>query len=174
MTHASKTCLKANESRISTPLGDMIALTSDTSIIWLSFMKHEKSKQHYAAFKKKFKVSVVSEKNALSIALENYCDAYFAGKPVEMTLPLEALGTPFQQSVWAALQNIPAGETRAYSDVAAALKHPKAFRAVANANGKNPICLLIPCHRVINADGGLGGYSGGVDIKAALLAHESR
>ncbi len=173
MTRVSKTCLKASESLFSTPLGEMIALTTESSVIWLSFIKHEKSKQHYAAFKKKFNVSVISEKNALSLALEKYCVAYFAGKSVSITLPLNALGTPFQQRVWAALQTIPIGETRSYGEVAATLKHPKAYRAVANANGKNPICLLIPCHRVINANGSLGGYSGGVEIKAALLQRES-
>ncbi len=172
MTHAKKIFLKANEVQFSTPLGEMIALTTDNAVVWLSFTHDAKSKKYFSDFKKKYVTHVSFEANEVGLALKKYIDAYFSGESTPMTFTLNALGTPFQQRVWAALQNIPTGETRAYADVAAALNHPKAFRAVANANGKNPICLLIPCHRVINTNGSLGGYSGGIHIKAALLAHE--
>lgn len=88
-------------------------------------------------------------------------------------LPVDVPGTAFQQRVWAELRKIPPGETRSYLDIARALGDPKATRAVGGANGKNPIAVLVPCHRVIAHDGGLGGYAGGLDRKRALLAAEA-
>ena len=88
-------------------------------------------------------------------------------------LPLDIYGTPFQQSVWTLLQDIPYGETRSYAQIAAALGRPKAVRAVGQANGANPLPIIIPCHRVIQTDGSLGGYGGGLAIKRALLALET-
>lgn len=100
--------------------------------------------------------------------------AYFAGEPVAFTVRVRPMGTPFQQRVWAALREIPRGETRSYAALAAALGDPKAVRAVGAANGKNPIAVIVPCHRVIGADGSLTGYAGGMERKRALLALESR
>jgi AraC family transcriptional regulator of adaptative response/methylated-DNA-[protein]-cysteine methyltransferase len=90
----------------------------------------------------------------------------------ELTLPLDVRGTAFQWRVWRALQRIPAGETRSYSDVARAVGRPAAVRAVANACARNPVCLVVPCHRVVTKDGGLGGYRWGAKRKARLLAAE--
>jgi methylated-DNA-[protein]-cysteine S-methyltransferase len=81
-------------------------------------------------------------------------------------------GTPFQQEVWAALRTIPVGETISYAELARRVGRPTGFRAVGSANGANPVAVVVPCHRVIAADGSLGGYSGGLDNKAWLLAHE--
>lgn len=100
--------------------------------------------------------------------------AYFAGQLRMFDLPLEPLGTPFQQSVWQALCAIPYGETRSYGAVAASIGNPKAARAVGLANNKNPIAIIIPCHRVIGADGRLVGYAGGLGIKEHLLHLEAR
>lgn len=97
---------------------------------------------------------------------------YFSGKRKKFTVKLEILGTPFQKKVWQQLQNIPFGKTNSYKDVAALIKNPKAVRAVGTANGKNPFCIIIPCHRVIAADGTLGGYSGGLAVKKKLLSLE--
>lgn len=99
--------------------------------------------------------------------------AYFAGDLRAFSLPLRPHGTPFQQAVWGQLMRIPYGETRSYGQLASAIGKPGAARAVGNANGQNPLPILIPCHRVIAADGGLGGYSCGVKKKAFLLALES-
>ncbi len=99
-------------------------------------------------------------------------DAYFAGQLREFTLPLDLHGTPFQRSVWEALRRIGYGETQSYADVARAVGRPNALRAVGNANGANPVAVVVPCHRVINADGGLGGYGGGPEAKRRLLALE--
>jgi methylated-DNA-[protein]-cysteine S-methyltransferase len=98
---------------------------------------------------------------------------YFAGdiRALER-LPVETVGTAFQRKVWAALKRIPAGETRSYGQLAAAIGEPDAARAVGLANGQNPIAIVIPCHRVIGADGSLTGFGGGLPRKRWLLTHE--
>lgn len=98
--------------------------------------------------------------------------AYFRGELREFAVPLDLWGTDFQKQVWQALCKIPYGETRTYRDIAAAVGNPKACRAVGNANGKNPIPIIVPCHRVVAAGGKLGGYSGGLDKKEFLLKLE--
>ncbi|WP_150451032.1 methylated-DNA--[protein]-cysteine S-methyltransferase [Arenibacter lacus] len=98
---------------------------------------------------------------------------YFAGKRTEFSLQLNPEGTPFQQKVWQALQEIPYGQTVTYGELSKSLGDPKAIRAVASANGKNPLWIVIPCHRVIGSDGSLTGYAGGLERKKWLLEHES-
>ncbi|WP_228989124.1 methylated-DNA--[protein]-cysteine S-methyltransferase [Streptomyces sp. DH8] len=98
---------------------------------------------------------------------------YFAGDRTAFDLPLSLAGTPFQQSVWAALAKIPYGETRTYGELARELGKPGASRAVGLANGKNPVGIIVPCHRVIGSSGSLTGYGGGLDRKQRLLAFES-
>jgi O-6-methylguanine DNA methyltransferase len=107
--------------------------------------------------------------NAVAQILE-----YLAGERTEFDLPLDLRGTDFQRAVWRALQEIPFGERRSYREIAKAVGRPKAVRAVGSANGSNPVSLVVPCHRVINSDGKLGGYGGGLALKARLLAMESR
>jgi methylated-DNA-[protein]-cysteine S-methyltransferase len=97
---------------------------------------------------------------------------YLDGKRREFALELDFSGTPFQESVWKALRGIPFGETISYKQLAAKIRNPKAVRAVGSANGKNPLCIVIPCHRVIAADGSVGGYAGGIPNKERLLALE--
>lgn len=101
-------------------------------------------------------------------------DAWFAGRRQTFDLPLAAAGTGFQRSVWSALQSIPFGETRSYSQLAIDLGRPQACRAVGAANGRNPIPIVVPCHRVVGQDGSLTGYAGGLAAKRWLLAHEAR
>jgi len=98
--------------------------------------------------------------------------AYFAGERTSFDLDLELGGTEFQRRVWSALQTIPYGETRSYRDIAAQVGAPSAFRAVGLANGRNPIGIIVPCHRVIGAGGSLTGYGGGLDRKRLLLELE--
>lgn len=98
--------------------------------------------------------------------------AYFAGDLRAFTVPLRPAGTPFQLQVWEALRQIPHGETRTYAQIAQAIGNPKACRAVGMANNKNPISILIPCHRVIGAKGALVGYGGGLEVKKFLLSLE--
>jgi len=97
---------------------------------------------------------------------------YFAGKRRVFDLPLAAEGTDFQKSVWAALSEIPYGEMRSYGDIARVIGNPKAVRAVGGANGKNPLSIIVPCHRVIGSDGSLTGFGGGLSIKKKLLGLE--
>ncbi|MEO5492734.1 MAG: methylated-DNA--[protein]-cysteine S-methyltransferase [Sphingomonas sp.] len=101
-------------------------------------------------------------------------DDYFAGKRSQFDLPLDFRGTEFQKSVWAALLTIPAGETRSYAEIAAQIGRPSACRAVGAANGKNPISIVAPCHRVIGSDGSLTGFAGGLEGKKLLLELEQR
>jgi methylated-DNA-[protein]-cysteine S-methyltransferase len=99
---------------------------------------------------------------------------YFAGKRKEFDIDLNFTGTVFQNRVWKALSEIPFGKTVAYKDIAQKIKNPKAVRAVGTANGKNPFCIIVPCHRVIAADGSIGGYGGGTSVKRQLLKIEQR
>lgn len=99
-------------------------------------------------------------------------EEYLCGKRKDFNLPLEMDGTPFQKKVWQRLSQIPYGNTRSYKDIAHEIKNAKAVRAVGAANGRNPLSIIVPCHRVIASDGSLGGYAGGLDIKIRLLELE--
>lgn len=101
-------------------------------------------------------------------------EAYFAGLRRTFELTLAPAGTSFQRAVWRALEDIPFGQTITYAELARRIGRPQAVRAVGAANGKNPISIVVPCHRVIGADGTLTGYGGGLEVKARLLAHEGR
>lgn len=99
-------------------------------------------------------------------------DAYFTGQLSTFDLEMKLLGTPFQQRVWSQLSSIPYGETISYGELARRVGNPNASRAVGLANGRNPVAIIVPCHRVIGADGSLTGYGGGLDRKTWLLEHE--
>lgn len=107
-------------------------------------------------------------------ALREQLPAYFAGELREFDVPVSLTGTPFQQAVWSALRRVPYGTTWTYADLAVALGRPTAVRAVGAANGRNPACLVVPCHRVVGSSGSLTGYAGGVERKAFLLDLERR
>jgi methylated-DNA-[protein]-cysteine S-methyltransferase len=115
---------------------------------------------------------VTGEEDAVLAAARAQLAEYFAGERREFDLPLHPAGTPFQQQVWAALREIPYGETAGYGELAARLGRPGAARAVGLANGRNPISIVVPCHRVIGAAGALTGYGGGLDRKRYLLELE--
>ena len=105
-------------------------------------------------------------------SVKDLLERYFAGESVQFDVPIVAKGTPFQQSVWHALTTIPYGETWSYAQLADAIGNPKAVRAVGLANGKNPVSVIVPCHRVIGKNGKLTGYAGGIERKQRLLAIE--
>lgn len=107
-------------------------------------------------------------------AARDQLDDYFAGNRTRFDLPLDPRGTPFQQAVWRALGDIPFGETRSYGALAAAIGRPSAARAVGAANGRNPLSIVVPCHRVIGGSGALTGFAGGLAAKTLLLDHERR
>jgi methylated-DNA-[protein]-cysteine S-methyltransferase len=108
------------------------------------------------------------------VETERQLNEYFAGKRTTFTLPLDFRGTPFQKKVWQVMCDIPFGETRTYGELATQIGEPKAVRAVGAANGKNPIAIIGPCHRVISASSKLTGYAGGLEAKALLLRLEGR
>jgi len=108
----------------------------------------------------------------LLLAAKTQLAAYFGKELTEFDLPLAASGTAFQQQVWRALTGVPYGRTASYRDIAIAIANPKGVRAVGLANSKNPLAIIVPCHRVIGANGTLTGYAGGLDKKAWLLQHE--
>lgn len=112
--------------------------------------------------------------SALTQQAATQLQAYFAGSLQKFSLPLDATGTAFQQQVWQQLCTIEYGQTCSYSTIANGLNNPKAVRAVGAANGRNPVSIVVPCHRVIGANGTLTGYAGGLDKKAWLLAHEKQ
>lgn len=148
--------------KILTAFGPMVVVGDEEAVCGLSFGDDVPS-----CFK-----SISAGFTASMKQLEKELEQYAKGHLRTFKTPYKVTGTPFQERVWRALTTIPYGETRSYMDLAALINLPKACRAVGNANGANPLAILIPCHRVIHKDGSLGGYAGGLSHKEKLLAHE--
>ena len=125
---------------------------------------------------KKTETTLVKDISGHKVLLQtvNQIEKFLAKKIKKFDLPIHLDGTEFQMKVWKELQKIPYGETISYKELALRIKNPKAVRAVGTANGKNPFCLIIPCHRVIAHDGSLGGYAGGIPAKEILLKLEEK
>ena len=151
---------------VETTMGDMLLAASESGICRLSFGEGR------AELADRFPKAELIEGGGDFDDLARRVVAVVEEPSGEVDLPFDLGGTPFQQRVWQALRAIPAGETRSYGELAAALGNPKASRAVGGANGANPVAVLIPCHRVIAADGSLGGYAYGEAIKRELLRRE--
>ena len=149
---------------LATPLGPMAATFDGPVLVELAFRDTPASTPSPAP------AGVAAALAALRVAL----DAYFAGHAVDFDVPLAPEGTPFQQAVWNALRDVPYGSTASYAEIARRIGRPRAARAVGAANARNPIAILVPCHRVNGADGSLTGYSGGLERKRALQALEAR
>ena len=148
-----------NKLIIKTPIGNMLAVSDGQALHSLEFTEE---------------ATPASTKDALLLSLKKELDEYFDGKRREFAVPLAPVGTPFQTNVWHTLEQIPYGETVSYAKESEMLGRPSAVRAVASANGKNPIAILIPCHRVIASNGGIGGYNGGIWRKEFLLELEAK
>ena len=156
--------------RIETPLGELIVVADrDERLRLVGFTDgHPRIERELES---QGTVKRVRDPGGFTSALR----AYFAGKLSAIEgLPVAEHGTPFQRSVWKALREIPCGETRSYADIARRIRNPAAVRAVGLANGANPVGIVVPCHRVIGANGTLTGYGAGVERKRWLLEHESR
>lgn len=150
----------------STPVGDFsVALNASGSVIATAF-------GGLPELRERFTPDEVVHDSARAAGVRREVTEYFENQRQHFTVKLASSGTPFQQSVWAELQRIPPGETRTYGELAAAIGKPDAARAVGRANATNPICLIVPCHRVIGTDGSLTGFAFGEDLKRLLLAHE--
>jgi AraC family transcriptional regulator of adaptative response/methylated-DNA-[protein]-cysteine methyltransferase len=154
---------------IRSPLGPLVAGATAGGVCLLEFTDRRMLEAQFAAVRKRFDAPVVPGCNPHLEKLEEELAAYFAGSLREFSVPLVYPGTPFQQRVWDQLLAIPYGATRSYQQIAAAVGDPKAVRAVGRTNGLNRIAIVIPCHRVVNKDGRLGGYGGGLRRKEFLL-----
>ncbi|NUU77334.1 bifunctional transcriptional activator/DNA repair enzyme AdaA [Paenibacillus xylanilyticus] len=157
---------------IDTRLGPMMAVADDNALYLLEFVDRRGLEREVERLRKRTKSAIVPGVTEPIRSIERELEQYFEGTLTEFHTPLFCLGTPFQKSVWEQLVAIPPGETRSYQDIAVALGKPSACRAVAQANGANQLAIVIPCHRVINASGDLGGYGGGLTRKNWLLMHE--
>lgn len=159
--------------RILTPLGPMLAGATDDGICLLEFIDRRMLETQISRLSKLLKAKIVPGSHGHFDVLNQQLDEYFSGKRKEFDISLVLPGTPFQKKVWAGLQTIPYGCTRSYKEQAEMIGSPGAVRAVAKANGDNRIAILIPCHRVIGANGELIGYGGGLSRKQYLLKLES-
>ncbi|WP_299411789.1 trifunctional transcriptional activator/DNA repair protein Ada/methylated-DNA--[protein]-cysteine S-methyltransferase [uncultured Sulfitobacter sp.] len=157
---------------IETPLGAMVAVSSAHALHLLEFTERKALPRELAALRKDAKGSLGFGRYAPTDRIEREMDAFMAGRCARFDTPLQPLGSTFTRQVWDALREIPAGQTRSYSQLARDMGRPDATRAVARANGANPIAIVIPCHRVLGADGSLTGYGGGLWRKQKLIALE--
>lgn len=150
------------QTHIPSPIGDIVIQATEIGVSYVGFYPHV---EHvHTPFEK-------VTNNAILCCAEQLFE-YFYKTRTTFNVPLDTKGTAFQQSVWQALLNVPFGKTNTYGDIATALSNPKAVRAVGAANGKNPISIIVPCHRIIGANSKLTGYAGGLERKAWLLKHE--
>src|SRR5437899_4947622 len=160
--------------RIDTPLGAMVAVADDQGLRLLEFIDRRATERELSILRNRLRTNVVpGEHRHLTATWKQLAD-YFSGKNLEFDIPLAPVGSDFQLRAWKILRSIPVGETRSYSWMAKQLGDENAGRAVGRANGTNMICIVIPCHRVIRADGTLCGYGGGLWRKKWLLDHERR
>jgi len=160
--------------KIETPVGTMLAAASSKGICLFEFMDVEKRlNRQQNHLEKIFGCKIESGTSPYLDQLKTELNEYFSGERKQFNVPLDFKGTDFQMLSWEALKKIPYGETRSYQDQAIAIKKPKAVRAVANANNRNKISILIPCHRVIGKNGSMTGYGGEIWRKEFLLKLES-
>ena len=148
---------------IPSPIGELLLAGEDGRLSLVGFATAQRPHQPRADWRR-YDAAFADARQQLA--------EYFAGERQQFELPLALAGTPFQRSVYDALRAIPYGETRSYSDIAAVIGRPKAVRAVGAANGRNPLPIVVPCHRVIGKGGGLVGFGGGLPVKERLLALE--
>jgi O-6-methylguanine DNA methyltransferase len=157
---------------IQTPIGRMLAGASPTAIVLLDFAERTLIDAQLAAVRRR--IGPTSEGSSpLHDRVEDQLSEYFANSRRTFDLPLDIPGSAFQERVWSELARIPYGATISYRELAQRVDAPDAFRAVGRANGSNRVAVVVPCHRVVAADGGLGGYGGGLNAKEWLLALES-
>jgi AraC family transcriptional regulator of adaptative response/methylated-DNA-[protein]-cysteine methyltransferase len=160
-------------SMVATPLGPMVAISDEKALYLCEFVDRKGLKREIEFLKKKTRSEISPGRTEPIISIEIELKKYFEGTLIKFETPKFVLGTSFQKTVWEALNKIPYGDTRSYSEIAHSIKKPTAFRAVALANSANQFAIIVPCHRVINANGELGGYAGGLTRKEWLISHEN-
>lgn len=177
------------------PLGPLYAVADNAALLYLGFEPFQSAAAQKSLFRSLIKNptsptqstlkfsqtkatswhSILQEqKNDVLLLLERELALFFNHQLTTFTVPIKLIGSPFQQAAWQVLTTIPYGQTLSYTQQAALLGKPRAYRAVGNANGANNMVIVVPCHRVIGADGGLGGYTGGLEYKSLLLKHETK
>jgi methylated-DNA-[protein]-cysteine S-methyltransferase len=158
--------------RMPSPVGELLIVCSDRAVQFLDY--HDYEARMHTLLKARYGAAAYTLREAVDpLEMRSRMNAYFAGQIDAVDdIAVETGGTPFQQQVWLALRTIPAGQTATYGQQAARIGRPAATRAVGRTNGLNPIAIILPCHRVIGANGQLTGYAGGLHRKAWLLQHE--
>jgi AraC family transcriptional regulator of adaptative response/methylated-DNA-[protein]-cysteine methyltransferase len=159
---------------LETPLGPMVAIASDEALYVLEFVISRRLERAVQRLRKRTDCIIIPGTNPAIVSIEQELKAWFEGTLRVFKTPLYLLGSPFQNTVWGALCRIPYGETRTYMAQALMIQKPSASRAVANAHGANLLAIIIPCHRIINSNGNLGGYGGGIERKRWLINHEKQ
>lgn len=157
-----------------TPLGEMIAISNVTSLLLLEFSDQANLNKEIEQLGKYHQAQVLSSESAVLMLVKEQLSDYFQGRRYSFSVPIELSGTPFQLAVWKSLTKIPYGKTLSYKAQSNLLNKPTAIRAVASANGKNRLSILVPCHRVIGHNGALTGYAGGIWRKQWLLEFEKK
>lgn len=158
---------------IETKLGSMLAISDEHHLFLLEFVDRVGLETEVKKLRVRLNAAILPGKTAILEMIEKELTLYFDGELTDFKTPIRYLGSPFQTEVWDALQRIPAGTTTTYKKIAENLNNPLAYRAVARANGANQLSIIVPCHRVINTNGALGGYGGGTARKEWLLKHET-
>ncbi len=156
-----------------TKIGELIIGSYDNKLCLLDFRYRRMRNTVDTRIKKHLKAEFIDKEDDIILETKKQLDEYLSGKRTDFDIPLLMLGTDFQKQVWHELLRVDYGATATYLDIAERIDNPKAVRAVASANGANAIALIIPCHRIIESSGGLGGYGGGVAVKKRLLKLES-
>ncbi|HAT6940361.1 TPA: methylated-DNA--[protein]-cysteine S-methyltransferase [Legionella pneumophila] len=159
---------------LDTPLGPMLAVADENALYLLEFVDRRGLEREVERLRNKTKAVIIPGDSPVLKAIQKEMELYFSGELRQFNTPIHLIGSPFQKKAWLALIDIPYGETRSYLQQAKVIGNPSAYRAVANANGANQLAIVVPCHRIINANGELGGYGGGVNRKHWLLEHERR
>lgn len=172
--NASPTSVELKLYSLDTVLGHMVAIGDNHCLYLLEFLDKPNLVHQIERLKLQLKTSIVPGHTAAIRLIQDELKAYFQGKLGKFTTPFYLLGSDFQRSVWQQLLMVPYGETATYRLQATAIARPSAYRAVANANGTNRLAIIIPCHRIINSNGTLGGYSSGIGRKQWLIDHEKQ
>ncbi|MGL9970366.1 bifunctional transcriptional activator/DNA repair enzyme AdaA [Enterococcus sp. DIV1420a] len=157
---------------LETRLGSMIAISDSNYLYLLEFVDRRGLENEIKNLRIKMNASIVPSETNIIKQLKEELDEYFVGERAQFDTPIYMIGSDFQKKVWNELIKTPTGKTLSYKELASKVGNPLASRAVASANGKNQISILIPCHRIINKNGGLGGYGGGIERKKWLIYHE--
>jgi O-6-methylguanine DNA methyltransferase len=165
-----------NRAMLDTPYGKMVAMASKKGLAVLEFVKPNRQEMLTKQLNKWFPgFEIVDNDDDFIKKTKEWLNSYFSGKFDRLiTPPLDMRGTGFELKVWQALQEIPLGQTISYQQLAARVGNPKGARAVGSANRRNPVSIIVPCHRVIGQNGLLVGYGGGLDVKQALITHERK